>query len=423
MKVMNTTKPYCPVSKRCGACQLLHIPYETQLTNKQREIEELFAPFMEKDTLINPIAGMDNPFHYRNKVTSPYAPGKKRGTSGSKHGQGRRSGSKGARAPREIRCGMYAGGSHHIIENDTCLIENQSAKQVVLAIRSLMQRYGIEPYDEDSGQGFIRHVVVRISHQRNEMLVTLVTNGEKFVGAKNFSRELVKRCPQITTIVQNVNTRKTNVIMGDAKEHVLYGPGFILDTLCDLSFRISSRSFYQVNADQTEVLYRRAIEMAHLTGSETVLDAYCGTGTIGLVAARGLSGEDEAHAKFVVGVDNVASAINDARNNARHNGIDNAEFFTGDAGEFMVDMSASDRSLDVVLMDPPRSGASEAFLRATCTLLPRRIVYVSCNPTTQVRDVEFLAENGYSVCEIQAVDMFPHTNHIESIVALSRRTG
>lgn len=421
MDIMNTTQPYCPVSKRCGACQLLHVPYETQLADKQREIEELFAPFVEKDTLINPIAGMDDPFHYRNKVTSPYAPGKKPGAPNAQQGRGKRNGSKGTRTVREIRCGMYAGGSHHIIENDTCLIENQSAKQVILAIRSLMKRYGIEPYDEDSGQGFIRHAVVRVSHQRNEILVTLVTNGEKFVGAKNFSRELVKRCPQITTIVQNVNTRKTNVILGDGRERVLYGPGFILDTLCDLSFRISSRSFYQVNASQTEVLYRRAIEMAHLTGNETVLDAYCGTGTIGLVAARGLSEKSDAHAKVVIGVDNVASAINDAKNNARHNGIDNADFFTGDAGEFMVDMSTSGRSLDVALMDPPRSGASEAFLKATCALLPERIVYVSCNPATQIRDVRVLAENGYSLREIQAVDMFPHTHHIESIVALSHR--
>lgn len=411
-------KQFCPVDARCGACQLLVVPYADQLFQKQSQIEELFQEVAAKDgTAFLSIIGMDDPFFYRNKVISPYAPGRRiktnshrseRNVKGKKRAQGH------AGERREILCGMYARGTHRIIPTDECLLENQVAKRIVLAIRDLMPRHRIEPYDEDTGKGFLRHAIVRVGHQSKEILVTLVTNGEVFPGAKCFCRDLVKCCPEITTIVQNVNTRNTNVILGDGKERRLYGPGFILDRLCGLSFRISSHSFYQVNATQTEVLYRRAIELADVQGDERILDAYCGTGTIGLVAARAL----HKQAAGVIGVDKVAAAIVDARNNAKHNGIENATFVAQDASEFMDERARQGESIDVLFMDPPRAGASEEFLKATLHLQPKRIVYISCNPKTQVRDVAILQRGGYILKTIQPVDMFPHTDHIENIVML-----
>ena len=277
--------------------------------------------------------------------------------------------------------------------------------------------------DEDRGTGFMRHAVVRVGHTTGEVLVTLVTNGQQFPGAKSFCRELVRRCPFITTVVQNINERQTNVVLGQ-REQVLYGPGFILDKLCGLSFRISSQSFYQVNSVQTEVLYRQAIELAGFTGAEHAIDAYCGTGTIGLVAAS-------MGAAQVTGVDCVESSIRDARQNARHNGVDNARFAVADAGAFMRDMAAQTAAAGragtdeegrplVLLMDPPRAGSTEEFLRAAVQLAPERIVYISCNPETQVRDLGFLKQFGYGVRTVQPVDMFPHTDHIETIALIER---
>lgn len=416
------------------------MPYADQLLQKQSQIEQIFQEVAAKDSAeFLPILGMDDPFFYRNKVISPYAPGRRikaRSHRDGRNGKGKKRAQTRAGERREILCGMYARGTHRIIPTDECLLENQVAKRIVLAIRDLMPRHRVEPYNEDTGKGFLRHAVVRVGHQSKEVLVTLVTNGEAFPGAKSFCRDLVKRCPEITTIVQNVNTRNTNVILGDGKERVLYGPGFILDRLCGLSFRISSHSFYQVNATQTEVLYRRAIELADVQGDERILDAYCGTGTIGLVAARALQEKTACAAQGdvrekdpanksamitgVTGVDKVAAAIVDARNNAKHNGIENATFIAQDAGEFMIELAQRGESIDVLFMDPPRAGASEEFLKATVHLRPKRIVYISCNPKTQVRDVAIVQRGGYVLKTIQPVDMFPHTDHVENIVVLDR---
>lgn len=412
---MNT--PHCPAQKQCGACQLLSTPYEKQLQHKQSQMAQLFQPFASEATVFHPIAGMAQPFHYRNKVTSPYVPGKKLAGRKPSAQKGKGKGAK-AKPAHEILCGMYAAGTHRVINTDACLLENKQAKQVVLAIRSLMQRYNMQPYNEDANTGFIRHAIVRVGHSTGEMLVTVVTNGKEFPASKNFCRELKKRCPGITTVVQNVNTRQTNVILSNEGEKTLYGPGFIIDELCGLTFRISSHSFYQVNATQTEVLYRKAIEMAHFTGAEAAMDAYCGTGTIGLVAAKGLPDAPDAHAARVIGVDNVASAIRDAQQNAHHNGVENARFATDDAGKFMHRLAEEGETLDVLLMDPPRTGSNEQFLHAACTLAPARIVYISCNPQTQARDVAYLVKHGYKLTEVQPVDMFPHTEHTENICAL-----
>lgn len=424
----------CPVDARCGGCKNLCVPYTKQLIDKQLRIERLFAP-LAPDGTISLIKGMKDPYHYRNKVISPFAPGKKlppRGQDrkaidsrnrkaadvrGAKGGKGKR-----PQARYEILTGMYAAGSHELVPTDKCLIENETAKKVVLAVRDIMRKHDVAPYREDTGTGFMRHVVVRVGHTSGEVLVTLVTNSDDFPSSKSFCRELIRLCPAVTTVVQNVNERQTNVILGD-KERVLYGPGFILDELCGLSFRISSKSFYQVNATQTEVLYRAAMDLAGFDGTQVVIDAYCGTGTIGLVAAK-------SGAARVIGVDSVESAIRDARTNARHNGVENAEFVAGDATDFMCELAKEGvlgvKSPEegaqagglVVLMDPPRAGSTEEFLRAAAALAPERIVYISCNPETQARDVEFLDSIGYAVVAVQPVDMFPHTDHIECIVAL-----
>ena len=420
----------CPVDARCGGCKNLCVPYTKQLIDKQLRIERLFAP-LAPDGTISLIKGMKDPYHYRNKVISPFAPGKKlppRGQDrkaidsrnrkaadvrGAKGGKGKR-----PQARYEILTGMYAAGSHELVPTDKCLIENETAKKVVLAVRDIMRKHDVAPYREDTGTGFMRHVVVRVGHTSGEVLVTLVTNSDDFPSSKSFCRELIRLCPAVTTVVQNVNERQTNVILGD-KERVLYGPGFILDELCGLSFRISSKSFYQVNATQTEVLYRAAMELAGFDGTQVAIDAYCGTGTIGLVAAK-------SGAARVIGVDSVESA----RTNARHNGVENAEFVAGDATDFMCALAkegvlgaespeeGAQAGGLVVLMDPPRAGSTEEFLRAAAALAPERIVYISCNPETQARDVEFLDSIGYAVVAVQPVDMFPHTDHIECIVAL-----
>lgn len=391
---------YCPIDGRCGGCTLLSVSYDRQLRSKQAEMEALFADLLDDDARIRSIVGMKDPRHYRNKVVSPYV--------GVYDKKARR---------RRVLCGMYERGTHRVIDSRECPIENQEAKRIILAIRDLMPKFGIAPYDEDADTGFLRHVQVRVGHASGEVMVTLVTREDTFPASKAFVRALIKKHPSITTVVQNVNTRQTNVIMGD-KERTLYGPGFILDSLCGLSFRISSKSFYQVNVEQTEALYTRAVEMARLTGTETVMDAYCGTGTIGLVAARGVSGGPGA--ARVIGVEERPDAVADARNNARHNGIAAAEFVADDAGAFMRTLAARGEELDVLLMDPPRSGSTPDFLKAACTLAPHRIVYISCNPKTQARDAEYLVAHGYRIDEMQPVDMFPHTPHTENILSFER---
>ena len=392
---------YCSAFGRCGGCVHLDVPYKEQLSAKDAVVSELFAGLADA-SCVRPVRGMDEPYRYRNKVMSPLVPGRR--------GKGGR---------RDVLTGMYAKGTHQVVAADDCLLENEVAQRVVRAVASIMKRHGVEPYDEDAGRGFMRHVVVRVGHESGEVLVTLVTNGDEFPHAKSFSRELVRRVPQVTTVVQNVNARQTNVVLGE-KERVLFGPGFILDTLCGMSFRVSSQSFYQVNARQTEVLYRTAIDLARLRGGEAVVDAYCGTGTIGLVAAGSVPGVR------LVGVDSEASSIRDARKNAAHNGVEGAEFVAADATEFLRDAAAKggvargEGMPTVLFMDPPRAGSTPEFLDAAASLGPDRIVYISCNPHTQARDVRRLLGCGYAIEAVQPVDMFPHTDHIECVVGLKK---
>ena len=292
------------------------------------------------------------------------------------------------------------------------MTEDEIADRIIVDIRRLLRDFKMTTYNEVTGRGFLRHVLVKRGFQTGEVMVVLVTGTPIFPARNNFTRALLKLHPEITTIIQNVNDRYTSMLLGQ-NEKTLYGPGYITDILCRLRFRISAKSFYQINPVQTEMLYGKAMEFAELTGKETVIDAYCGIGTIGMVAAK--------KAGQVLGVEVNRDAVRDARENAKLNRVKNIRFVCADAGDFMVDMANAGEHCDVVFMDPPRAGSDTAFLSCALTLAPRRIVYVSCNPETLARDLNFLTKRGYRAEKIQPVDMFPHTDHVETVVQLVRK--
>lgn len=373
----------CPIAKKCGGCQFQGTPYPEQLKKKEKQVRKL----LDKYCKVKPIIGMEEPYYYRNKVHAVFDRDR-RGNAIS---------------------GVYEKGTHRVVPVDSCLIEDQKADEIIVSIRGMLKSFKIRTYDEDTGYGLLRHVLVKRGFATGEIMVVLVTASPVFPSKNNFVKALRKLHPEITTVVQNINGRGTSVVLGD-KEHVLYGKGYIEDVLCGCTFRISAKSFYQINPVQTEKLYKKAIAMAGLTGKETVIDAYCGIGTIGLIAAK--------HAKNVIGVELNRDAVRDAITNAKRNNIQNVRFFCADAGEFMVDMAASGDKADVVFMDPPRAGSDEAFLSSVVKLAPKKIVYISCNPETQARDLAYLTKNGYQAEEACPVDMFPWTEHCESIVSL-----
>lgn len=378
----------CPVSARCGGCQLARYSYREQLALKQKRVAELLKDICP----VEPIIGMENPFHYRNKVHAVLATDK-RGDAIS---------------------GVYAQGTHRVVPVKHCLIEDQRADRIIQTIVSMLKPFKLRIYNEYTHRGFLRHVVIRTGGKTGQIMVTLVATSLEFPGKKAFVAQLVEKHPEITTIVLNLNQRETSMVLGK-KEVTLYGDGYIEDELCGKRFRISSQSFYQVNARQTEILYRTAIEMAGLTGKETLLDAYCGTGTIGLCASD--------HIARLIGVELNSDAVKDAKENARRNGVGNASFYCDDAGRFMVKMAKEGRTPDVVIMDPPRAGSDEAFLRSVLTLKPPKVVYVSCNPETLARDAAFLVRGGYRAVKAVPVDMFPGTEHVETVVLMSRVKG
>lgn len=376
----------CPHSKKCGGCQLQNLRYEEQLQWKNRLCVKLLGQFAH----VEPILGMKTPYHYRNKVQAAF------GTT---------------RAGRIIS-GIYQSSTHNIVAVDSCMTEDQTADRIIVDIRRLLADFRMTTYNEVTGRGFLRHVLVKRGFATNEIMVVLVTGTPVFPAKNNFVKALLKKHPEITTIVQNVNDRYTSMLLGP-NEKTLYGPGYITDILCGLKFRISAKSFYQINPVQTEILYSKAMEFAGLTGRETVIDAYCGIGTIGMIAAK--------TAGQVLGVEVNRDAVHDAIANAKLNGMKNIRFICADAGDFMVNMAAEGETCDVLLMDPPRAGSDQAFLSSAVTLAPKRIVYVSCNPETLARDLKYLTRNGYRVKTIQPVDMFPHTNHVETVVLLSQQ--
>ncbi|MGP4108044.1 23S rRNA (uracil(1939)-C(5))-methyltransferase RlmD [Virgibacillus sp. L01] len=371
-------------------CQIQHMNEHAQKRFKQKIIDELMKPFGKPE----PIITMELPFYYRNKNVMTFGLNKK----------------------RQIICGLYAENTHQIIPMERSIIHDQKADEIIQTIKGMMKSFKMQPYNEDTGKGFLRHVLVRVGKKSGEIMVVLVAASPMFKGSNNFVKALRKAHPEITTILLNVNNRDTSMVLGK-QEKVLFGKGTITDTLCGLKFDISAKSFYQINPVQTEKLYAKAIEMAELTGKETVVDAYCGIGTIGLIASK--------KAGKVIGVELNNDAVRDAIHNSKRNGVKNARFYQGDAGEFMVQMAARGEKADVVIMDPPRSGSDEAFLSSVVKLQPKRVVYVSCNPVTQARDLKYLVKNGYEVEGIQPVDMFPQTIHVECVsqIVLKEKAG
>lgn len=382
-----TNQNLCPVAAKCGGCQWINKSYEEQLRAKSTEFHKLMEPYCRPEAII----GMESPAHYRNKVHAAF-------------GEDRR---------HNAVSGIYEERSHRIVPVDNCLIENRKADEIIVSIRGLLKSFKIRPYNEDTGFGLLRHVLVRVGHATGEIMVVLVLSSPIMPSKNNFVKALLKLHPEITTIVVNVNDRDTSMILGD-RQQVIYGKGYIEDRLCGMTFRISPKSFYQVNPVQTEKLYAKAMEYAGLTGKETVLDAYCGTGTIGMIASR--------NAARVLGVELNQDAIRDAVSNARRNQIDNIRFYQNDAGKFLLEMAEEKASLDVLLMDPPRSGSSEEFLNAVARIRPGRVVYVSCNPETLVRDMKILTKKGYRAEKCVAVDMFPFTDAVEAVVAMVRNS-
>ncbi len=380
------TRLNCPFRRECGGCEDRDRTYESLLGDKQRHVESLLKGLCP----VRPIVGMEDPFHYRNKVHAAFALD--------------RSG--------RILSGPYARGSHRVLPVPGCLIEDRRADETIAVIRDLMADFHILPYNEDTGAGLLRHVLIRTGKNTGQMLVTLVIGRTPFAAQRAFAEKLVRRCPWITGICVNLNGRHTSMILGDSTR-TLYGRGYIEDELCGLRFAIGPSSFYQVNPVQTEKLYRKAIEMAGLTGRETVLDAYCGVGTIGLCAAAGC--------RRGIGVELNRDAVRDAEGNRKRNGIGHFSFVCDDAGRYMRALAAKGEHLDAVFMDPPRAGSDEKFLSSLCALGPERVVYISCMPETLARDLRFLGKNGYIAREAVPFDMFPWTEHVETAILLSRQ--
>lgn len=382
-------QPKCPVSTACGGCQFQHIAYDEQLKIKRGIVENAFRTIAKSDHPVDECVASPMPYYYRNKMQIPLGLDKK----------------------GNIISGFYRARTHIIIPTPECVIENERSNGIIATIRALMKSMRIPPYDEDKRSGVIRHILIRTSYYTPGLMVVLITNADNFYSRNNFVKALTKAHPEITTVVQNVNKRKTSVILGK-RFRTLYGPGFIEDDILGIRFKISPQSFFQINPLQTENLYKIAIEKAEINNSHTVLDAYCGIGTISLIAAR--------HAKKVIGVEINSRAIRDARSNANRNNIDNVEFYTADASDFMENEAKLGSKYDVVIMDPPRKGSDEKFLNAVLTLEPNKVVYVSCNPGTLARDITFLNKK-YEIKSITPVDMFSQTYHVETVVLIERK--
>lgn len=385
-KSKDRVKPKCPHFNQCGGCQLQHMSGKGQSEFKQKSIEKLMKPYHR----VNEILTMKDPYYYRNKIHSTMAYDQK----------------------KKIVSGIYEENTHRVIPIDECIIQDKHADEIIVSIREIMKTYRMKPYDEDTGQGFLRHILVKTGFVSKQVMVVLVVASQVFPGKNNFIKELLKRHHDITTVVMNVNNHKTSFVLGNV-EKILYGKGYIEDTLCGCIFQISPKSFYQINPIQTEILYGKAIEMAKLNGNETVLDAYCGIGTISLIVSNKV--------KNVIGVELNKDAVKDAIKNAKRNKISNAYFHNDDAGDFMVGLANEKQKVDIVFMDPPRSGSDEKFLSSMVSLGPKKIIYISCNPVTQERDIRFLTQHGYTVREIQPVDMFPQTYHVETVTLLERK--
>ena len=380
-------EPPCPVFWDCGGCQMQHLSYEGQLIQKQKQVRDVIDRIAKLPNVpVHPVKGMDNPWRYRNKSQIPF---------GEQNGR--------------IVSGFYKSRTHHIVNTDVCIIQSEEADLLMATLKREMLILGVDAYNERTHKGMLRHLIVRKGKATGEIMVVLVTAKRKFP-EREAVVEMIKRVvPEVTSIMHNVNSEKTNVIFGN-ETSCLYGKSFIIDSIGDIDFEISARSFYQVNPEQTEVLYKQALDYAQLSGGEMVIDAYCGIGTISLFLAK--------QAKEVYGVEIVPQAIEDAKRNAELNGLDNAHFEAGAAEDVIPNWYEQGKRFDVLVVDPPRKGCDEKLLQTILTYKPKRVVYVSCNPGTLARDLRILEDGGYKTQEIQPVDMFPQSSHVECVAWL-----
>ena len=406
---MGYKTPTCSIARSCGGCEWLSVPYPIQLKRKQAQVEELLAPLANiNNVTIESIRGMDEPLAYRHKAATPFAPGK----------------------GRTVRSGFYASGTHKIIASKECLVEDGRARAILNDVAYLAGQFNIHAYQEDRGKGALRHGVVRCGYATDDVMLVLVVNGQHLPHEQEFVAALRKAHPELTSIFLNVNQKRTNAILG-RETRLLWGSTSMSDKLLDCTFEIGPTSFYQTNPQQTEVLYQLAIDGA-LAGSKLadseqtgdaqasnlrVLDAYCGTGTIGLCLAH--AAEAQGINLSLTGVDQVENNIQMARRNARNNKLE-AEFICDDATRYMQALAKDGQNFDVIILDPPRAGSTPAFLKATAQLAQKKIVYVSCNVVTQARDLKVLLDSGFAIERVTPVDMFPHTKHVECVVVLSR---
>ena len=385
--------PPCAIYKRCGGCKLQHASYKAQLDFKWDRVKDCVSKIGKLDpSIVKYPLGMENPWRYRNKVQLPI---------GLING--------------EVKIGFFAPRSHDIIDMESCLIQDEIGDKVVKLTREWIEKFNIRPYNVDGEydeKGIVRHIMIRRGFTTNEVMVVLVTNGEKLPHKEEFVDLMVKNIPGIKSVIQNINSKKTNVILG-LESKTLWGEDTISDYIGDFRFNISPLSFFQVNPIQTEVLYGKALEYANLTGNEEVFDAYCGTGTITLFLSQ--------KAKKVYGVEIIPQAIDNAWINAKENKVENVEFFVGESEVVIPDLINKGVKADVVVVDPPRKGCDKKLLDAITNIDAKKIVYVSCDPSTLGRDLQVLEENGYKTLEVQPVDMFPNTAHIENVALLIKK--
>ncbi|EHK2356590.1 23S rRNA (uracil(1939)-C(5))-methyltransferase RlmD [Clostridium perfringens] len=385
--------PPCAIYKRCGGCKLQHASYKAQLDFKWDRVKDCVSKIGKLDpSIVKYPLGMENPWRYRNKVQLPI---------GLING--------------EVKIGFFAPRSHDIIDMESCLIQDEIGDKVVKLTREWIEKFNIRPYNVDGEydeKGIVRHIMIRRGFTTNEVMVVLVTNGEKLPHKEEFVDLMVKNIPGIKSVIQNINSKKTNVILG-LESKTLWGEDTISDYIGDFRFNISPLSFFQVNPTQTEVLYGKALEYANLTGNEEVFDAYCGTGTITLFLSQ--------KAKKVYGVEIIPQAIDNAWINAKENKVENVEFFVGESEVVIPDLINKGVKADVVVVDPPRKGCDKKLLDAITNINAKKIVYVSCDPSTLGRDLKVLEENGYKTLEVQPVDMFPNTSHVENVAKLIKK--
>ena len=380
-------QPKCKVCSSCGGCQYQQLNYKAQLVEKTNRIKNALQRIGHLNVKVNDCIGMEDPYYYRNKIQMPYGKDRK----------------------GNVFYGFYKQNSHEIIPVKECVIENKKASSILWDIKELVKKHNISIFNEDSGKGILRHVLIRTSYHYEELMIVLVVSQINFPGQRNFIDDLIKLHPEITTIVANENARVTNVVLGE-KEKVLYGKGKIKDSILGLTFEISASSFYQVNPIQVETLYQKALDLIDIKKEQVVLDAYAGVGTIGMIASK--------NAKKVISVEINKSAHKNAIENAKRNNIDNIEFYCDDAGKFITNYEGN---IDVVIMDPPRSGSDHAFISSVMQRKINEVIYISCGPETLARDLEEFSSE-YDVTYVQPVDMFPMTAHVETCVLLVLKT-